>query len=156
MNFVFKNNEKLIENNQNASFMPEIGINIPTIYSGNVIYSCPNFIYDLRNINAIDKTIFSIKYDGRYGGQFIIGNDLSKYAPTRFKEEQYHAKYFYSKFEFRYNNIFLKDYWNKTVYMNITGKGNKKDLAINLNSGFIIGTEDFKNFIHEQFFKNLV
>ena len=40
--------------------------------------------------------------------------------------------------------------------MNITGKGNKKDLEINLNSGFIIGTEDFKNFIHEQFFKNLV
>ena len=156
MNFVFKNDEKLNENAENESFIPEIGINIPNIYSGIVIYSCPNFIYDLRNEKAIDKTIFSIKYDNRYGGKFIIGGDLSKYDPAHFKEEQYHAKYFYSKFEFRYNNIFIKDYWNKTTYMNITGKGLQKDLEINLNSGFIIGTEDFKNFIHNYFFKYLV
>ena len=59
MNFVF--NQDLNKNIYNKSFIPEIGLEIPLIYSGNNIYSCPNFIYDLRKMKAIDKAIFSIK-----------------------------------------------------------------------------------------------
>jgi len=154
MNLVF--NKDLNINMYDKSFIPEIGLNIPLIYSGNNIYSCPNFIYDLRKMKAIDKAIFSIKYNNKFEGQFILGNVLHKYDPSHFKEEHYHAKYFYSKFGFSYNNIYMKYPWNKTEYLNITGNGKKKEVEINLNSGFIIGTEDFKNFIHNIFFKYLV
>ena len=50
----------------------------------------------------------------------------------------------------------MKYPWNKTEYLNITGNSNKKEAIINLNSGLIIGTEDFKNFIDKIFFKYLI
>ena len=50
----------------------------------------------------------------------------------------------------------MKNSLNKTEYLNITGKTNKKQAIINLNSGLIIGTDEFRNFIHELFFKHLV
>ena len=132
MNFVFTKDINI--NLNNKSFIPEIGLNIPMSYSGNDIYSCPNFIYDLRNIKAIDKRVFSIKYHNKFEGEFIIGNDLTKYDPKHFKEEQYHSKYFYSKFCFSYSNIYMKNFWNKTEYLNITGNSNKRGAIINLNS----------------------
>ena len=47
---------------------------------------------------------------------------------------------------------------NKTEYLNIRDIDYKlkKEAIIYINSGFIIATEEFKNFIHEKFFKYLV
>ena len=44
--------------------------------------------------------MFSIVYNEESGGEFIIGDNLSKYQPTKFKEEQYYTRYFFL-------NIFL-------------------------------------------------
>ena len=81
---------------------------------------------------------------------------MTKYDPINFKEEKYYTKYFVHDFMFTYDEIYMKYPWNKTDYLNITGDGNKKEAIINLNSGLIIGTEDFKNFIHKKFFKYLI
>ena len=141
--------------NKNISLIPDIGINNPMAWYG-FFYSCNNFIYDLKINRAIDFKIYSIKYNNKFGGEFIIGNDLSKYDPSHFKEEQYYTKYFVHDFMFTYDEIYMKYPWNKTEYLNITGNSNKKEAIINLNSGLIIGTEDFRNFIHNKFFKYLI
>ena len=141
--------------NKSNSLLGNIGIKPPVPF----LNLCPNLFDNLKNIKAIDKKIFCIKYNDKYGGHFVIGNDLYKIYENKFKEEQFHTSYFSSDFYFRYDNIIMKYPYNKTVYLNISeseSKINKKEAFINLKSGFIIGTEDYKNYIHEKFFKYLV
>ena len=144
-----------IGGNKNISLIPEIGINNPAVYYG-YFYLCNNFIDDLKKMKAIDNKIFSVKYNNRFGGEFVLGDVLSKYDNKHFMEEEYSTNYFSYDFKFIYDNIFMKYPWNKTEYLNITGNSNKKEAIINLNSGLIIGTEDFKNFIDKIFFKYLI
>ena len=143
---------------KNYSYIPEIGLLTPIQYSDNYVISCPNFVYDLKSLKAIDNKIFTIKYNNKFEGEFIIGDDLTKYDAGNYPESIYHSRYFYSEFSFSYDNILLKDNLNKVKYLNMTDNNKKKktDAIINLNSGFIIGTEDFKNFIHTIFFEPLV
>ena len=119
---------------------------------------CPNLFDSLKNYYAIDKKIFSIKYNNKYQGEFIIGNDLTKFDSENYDEEQYITSYFYDDFYFEYDKIYLKYPLNKTEYLNIRDIDYKlkKEAIIYINSGFIIATEEFKNFIHEKFFKYLV
>ncbi len=165
--FIFNKNESYLlsfvslENlnisyNKNISLIGEIGLNNPMTYLHYNLYSCNSLIYDLKNIKAINKKIFSFKFDNKYQGSFILGDDLYNYDPKQFKQEQYFTKYFKSDFSFEYDNIYVNYSWNKIEYLNITGNSKKKEAIINLNSGFIIGTEDFRNFIHKIFFKYLV
>ena len=138
---------------KNTSLIGNIGIKPPVPF----LNACPNLFDNLKNIDAIDKKMFSIKYNDKYSGYFVIGNDLYKIFDKKFKEEQLHTNYFTDDFYFRYDNIIIKYPFNKTVYLNISeSKTNKKEAIINLKSGFIIGTEDYKNYIHEKFFKYLV
>ena len=140
----------------NISLIAEIGLNNPVTYLHNVLYSCNSLIYDLKSIKAIDKKIFSFYFVNKYQAYFILGDDLSVYEPKQFNKEQYYTNYFVSDFSFGYDKIYAKYPWNKTEYLNITGNIKKKEAIINLNSGFIIGTEDFRNLIHKIFFKYLV
>ena len=133
-----------ITDNKDISLIPDIGINNPMAWYG-FFYSCNNFIYDLKINRAIDFKIYSIKYNNKFGGEFIIGNDLSKYDPAHYKEEQYYTKYFVHDFMFTYDEIYMKYPWNKTDYLNITGNSNKKEAIINLNSGLIIGKYNQQN-----------
>ena len=156
-NLSFVTNDKLdINNNKEITLIAEIGINNPITYLGSNLNSCNNFIYDLRNMNAINKRIFSIIYKDNYRGQFLLGDDLTKYNSTRYKKDNYYTKYFSYDFMFLYDNIYMTNYLNQTEYLNITGNTNKKEAIINLNSGLIIGTEDYKNYIHKYFFKYLI
>jgi hypothetical protein len=127
------------------------------IYSEGFVTLCPNFIQDLKNMNAVDNKIYTIKYNDKFEGVFIIGDDLTKYDSIKFPENKYHTNYFHSELSFKYDNIFMKDKLNKSFYLNIAGDQKKNtDAVIKINSGFIIGTEDFRNFIHIIFFEPLV
>ena len=141
--------------NKDNLLIPIIGLK-PTLPHLNL---CPNLFDDLKNIKAIDKKIFNIKYDNKFGGEFILGNDLTKFDNKNYKESQYTKSYFYDEFYFKYDKIYLKYPWNKTEYLNISEiniKKEPKEAKVYINNGFIIGTEEFKNFIHEKFFKYLV
>ena len=145
-----------LSTNKNISLIPKIGINNPIIFYG-YFYACNNFIYDLKRLKVIDNKIFTIKCNEKFGGgEFILGNDLTKYDPIHFKEEQYYTKYFVWDFMFIYDNIYLQNSLDKTEYLNITGNTNKRQAIININSGLIIGTEEFRNFIHKICFKDLI
>ena len=149
--------EKLnISTNKNISLIPEIGLNNLRTFMGYNFFSCNNFINGLKNIKAIKNRIFSIKYNNKYDANFILGDDLHQYDPNHYNKEHYFTKYYVYDFGFYYDNIYAKYPWNKTEYLNITGNNKMKEAIINLNSGFIIGTEDFKNFIYKIFFKYLI
>ena len=153
LSFAIEQSNKIFMNNK--SFTPEIGLNIPMAIGINV-FRCPYFLYDLYNKNIIHKRIFSIRFSNKYDGQLIIGDDLTVYDPARFKGK-YFFKYFYFKFSFNYDSFFIKSSFNKIEYMNFTNENrNDFNAEININSGVIIGTKDFKNFIHKNFFEYLV
>ena len=151
-----ENNNKDNIIKENYTYIPEIGISPPIMYLGNNIYSCPNFIYDIKTLQLINKRIFSIKYYNNLEGEFIIGDNLHNYPKAKLNENQYYSKYFYLEYIFSYNSIFTKNSWNKITYVNFTDKTITKKAMININSGFIIGTEDFQNYIHKTFFKYLI
>ena len=138
---------------KNYSYIPDIGISQPVMYIGS---NCPNFIYDLKTLQLISKRIFNIKYYNKFEGEFIIGDNLAKYPKAKVNENDYISKYFYSEFLFSYNSIMMKNSQNKIDYVNITDDKITQKALINLNNGFIIGTEDFKNYIHKTYFKFLV
>ena len=152
----FSTSDKLnISTNKNISLTPEIGINNPLAYYG-YFYKCNNLIEDLQKKKTIQKKMFSVKMNDKWGGEFIMGDDLSKYDSNKFKEEKYYTKYFVYDFMFMYDNIYMKSPWDKTEYLNITGNTNKKQAVININSGLIIGTEEFEEYIYKSFFRYLV
>ena len=137
----------------NKSFTPSIGLNMPTLI-GSYMFKCSCFLFDLYNKKAIDKKIFSIKFNNKYDGQLIIGEDLTRYDSAH-RKGKYISNYFFYKFSFNYDSIFSKSSFNKIEYMNITGDyQNYRTASINLNLGLIIGTEDFKNFIHNNLFQD--
>ena len=139
----------------NKSFTPSIGLNMPTLI-GSYMFKCSCFLFDLYNKKAIDKKIFSVKFNNKYDGQLIIGEDLTRYDSVH-RKGKYISNYFFYKFSFNYDSVFSKSSFNKIEYMNITGDyQNYRTASINLNLGLIIGTEDFKNFIHNNFFEYLV
>lgn len=103
--------------------------------------------------------MFSIVYNEESGGEFIIGDNLSKYQPTKFKEDQYNTRYFFSEYFFEYDKIFMNySFNNKISYLNLSDTNNlsEKKAKININSGVIIGTETYKNYIHNNFFEPLI
>ena len=74
--FSFVVSEKLnISTNQDISLIPEIGINNPIFYY-ELFYQCNNFIYGLKEMKAIDKKMFSIKLNDKFGGEFILGKNM--------------------------------------------------------------------------------
>ena len=73
----FVSSEKLnVSSNMNISLSPEIGINNPAFYLGHNLDSCVSFIYDLKNIKAIDNRIISFKYNNyKHSADSILAND---------------------------------------------------------------------------------
>ena len=141
-----------INNESNLSIISLIGVKPVTPF----LNICPNLFDNLKNRDLIDKKIFSIKYENKYHGQIIIGNELSIFDPNNFKEDNYQTSYFYSDFNFKYDAINLKYACNKTEYFFPNENKGKKEVIINLNSGFIIGTEEFRDFIHDKVFRFLI
>ena len=144
-----------ISTNKDISLIPEIGINNPLIIIGFSI-TCNNFIDDLKKLKIINYKIFSIVCNNNYEGLFILGDDLYKYDPINFKKEQYYKKYFVYEFILMYDEIYVKYPSNKIEYLNITGSTLKRQGIININSGLIIGTNEFNDFIYKIFFKHLI
>ena len=74
-----------------------------------MLYSCPNFIVDLKTKKIISKTIWSIKYNNKYEGEFIIGNELFEYNPIKYPKSKYSTTYIKINL-----SISLNQYMSKT------------------------------------------
>ena len=162
--FKFKENnlyelEFLIDNYKsysNTTYLPVLGINIPLFYTG---ISCPNLFLNLKQEKIIKKIIWSLKYDNKFEGKFIIGDELSVYDSAKFPNSNYSTIYLNSnsKFSLIFDEIYAQDRWynsksknNNIIFFNST------EAFIQINFGLIIGTSEYKNYIDEKFFNTLV
>jgi len=138
------------------NFIPEIGLNA----------SSTNLIYDLKRKDIISQNMFTIKYSNNLNeeeGEFIIGEDLCECDLFYSNNYTYIKSYFKNNFSFEMNSIYASDnndeINNKIINDNISQFyqiEKKRKGILNINSGFIIGTEDFMNYIEDIYFKELI
>ena len=157
LSFLLEDNtfEKII----NSNYIPNIGLKNPFVNSEKMpLYPCPNFLYELKKAKVINKMIWTIKFNSKYNGEFIIGDDLSKYNEDKYPNEFYKTIYLDLQYSISFDSIYaLNKTNNKTQNINDSKSINTiRKASININSGVIIGTSEYKNFIDNNFFNNLI
>ena len=143
----------------NDTYIPIIGIDSPLsfTYTISMLYSCPNFIVDLKSKKIINKTIWSIKYNNKYEGEFIIGNELFEYNPIKYPKSKYSTTYIKINLSIFFESIYVQDIWHNKDTKNKNDSNFKITSAnLNINSGFIIGTNEYKEYIDKYFFNKLI
>ena len=143
----------------NDTYIPTIGINSHFIfgYSTAMFYTCPNFIRDLKSKKVTNKTIWSIKYNNKYEGEFIIGNELFEYNPIKYPKSKYSTTYIKINLSIFFESIYVQDIWHNKDAKNKNDSNFKITSAnLNINSGFIIGTNEYKEYIDKYFFNKLI
>jgi len=151
--------DSTVEKIMNNNYMPIIGLKHPFVYSGSKsFYPCPNFLYELKQTKIINKMIWTIKFDSKYNGEFILGGDLSEYDEDKYPKELYKVTYFDLKYSIIFDSIYTKHkISNRITYISDSkSSDNFRKASININSGVIIGTSEYKNFIDYHFFNNLI
>jgi len=153
LEFLIDNYTKL----SNISYFPVIGLNIPILYTG---IECPNLISNLKKEGVINKLIWSLKYNNDFGGYFIIGDELSTYEPTKFPKSNYSTIYLNSRNTIVFDFISVVDKWPKVNHKNnineLKNDLNITEAFININSGVIIGTSEYKKYIDDKIFNILI
>ena len=167
--FHFSNNIKynlnflLLKNSSslNKMYNPVIGLNVPYYYIQKyMLYPCNNFLYDLKRAKVIKKNLYSIKYNNKTNGEFIIGDDLYEYDPINFPQSKFSTIYYNLFMSIYFELIYIYDKTNNINYILNSNNSNlyntKSEAYINLNLGFIIGTNEYKNYIDKIFFNKLI
>jgi len=144
------------------NYLPEIGINSGEINDNNY----PNFFSELKNKKIINENCFTILFNNSVnktdeeGGNIIFGNDLSVNNLIDYKNYLIYKLNFTDKFSFEINSIYaFNNSESKIIYYNSKSKYNiekRRGAIIDINSGFIIGTDDFMNYIEKKYFGELI
>jgi len=157
LSFLLKNDIDI--NIMNNNYMPIIGLDDPyIIYGRTLICPCPNIFHDLKQAKLIKKKIWTIKFNSKYNGEFIIGGELYEYNGKKYHEELYTKASYDPQYSIIFDSIYtINKINNRIKYINEknSNRMNKKAF-ININSGVIIGTEEYKNYIDSNFFNNLI
>lgn len=145
-NFKF-NLEKNIKYNNNSLYGLSIGLTLDE-YNFNT-----NFMKQIHDKNIISSYLVSFEYINETEGIIIIGKYPHEIFPEKYKEEDFKPFYSYEP-RTMYLNIFIINFdeiysfLNKEKYfLQKTTKSN-----IILNSGFIIGTNEYMQFIINNYF----
>ena len=159
LNFILKKINMSENDNDllNYKYLPEIGLYFNLLNENKENNNaCPNLIFDLEKKQIISENLFTLKYDSNFTaeekGEFIIGEDLIKYDSNYSKNYEYIKLNLRDKFSFEINSIYAENYTTN----NYTTKDKRREAIIDINSGFIIGTKDFMNYIEEIYFKLLI
>lgn len=163
-NFFFKGVEEnfilnfLIDDHKNSAnntYVAHIGLNIPNSKDGETY---PNLILDLKKKDKINKLIWGLDFDDRYDGNFTIGEDLYDYNLTKYPKSNYSPLKLGSDYSIKFDYIFMEDYSRENNNNENSIKINLKlgKFFFNLNSGIIIGTNQYKDLIDKMFFNELI
>ena len=154
LNFLIENKNLSEKGNDllKYNFLPEIGINLGEEENGN---NCPNFLNELKNNKIIKENSFivlfndSINKTDEEGGNIIIGDDLSVNNLIDYKKYLIYKLNFTDKFSFEINSLYaFNNSESKIIQDNSKNKfkiEKRRGAVIDINLGFIIGTEDFMN-----------
>ena len=151
--------DSTVEKIMNSNYMPKIGLKNPFASSrGKSVYPCPNFLYELKQAKFINKMIWTIKFESKYNGEFIIGGDLSEYDEDKYPNELYKTTYFDLQYSIIFDSIYTEHKLSKkiTYISDSKSSNNFRKAYIKINSGVIIGTSEYKNFIDDKFFNYLI
>jgi len=102
--------------------------------------------------------IWTIKFNSEYNGEFIIGGDLSEYDEEEYPNELYKTTYFDQQYFIIFDSIYsVYRINNRNQYISDSKSSNTfRKTSIKINSGIIIGTSEYKNFIDNNFFNKLI
>ena len=155
------NNQTMIVND---SYTPVIGLNFEPLFRGNL---CPNLIFDLKKMKITDKLVWSVIYNNKYDGIFVIGDELSEYNSVKYDKMNYSTLYLNKNHQIEFESIYIQDWYYKSDYdsLNSSSSDNIKNKIkeklnytktyLNINSGLIIGTDEYKEYIDKNFFNYL-
>ena len=146
-------------NIMNNNYMPIIGLDYPYVTYGRLFFCpCPNIFHDLKQAKIIKKKIWTIKYNSKNNGEFIIGGELFEYNGEKFHEELYTKTYYASQYSTIFDSVYTVNKINNRIKYITDSNSNKmtKKIFLNINSGVIIGTREYKNYIDSNFFNNLI
>ena len=146
------------------NFLPEIGINLGEEENGN---NCPNFLNELKNNKIIKENSFIILFNDSInktredlGGNIIFWDDLSVNNLIDYKKYLIYKLNFTEKFSFEINSLYaFNNSESKIIQDNSKNKfkiEKRRGAIIDINLGFIIGTEDFMNYIEKIYFGELI
>ena len=131
----------------NSSYILKIGLLIPYLFPDQ---SCPSFFYDLKKNKIINKYIWTIKYNNNDEGNFIVGENLTEYDPINYPIINYYTIYMNLKFFIYFDSVYIES--KSKIKYNL----NSTNIFISINSGFIIGPKEYKNYIDKIFFNDLI
>ena len=134
------------KNSVNNLYIPDIGFNLILLSLGT---PCPNFIMNLKSEKIINNMIWSFKYNNKYSGEFIIGGGFHDYNQIIYSQSKYRTIYLSQNYSINFNSIYSQKNMIKDKFNITEGK-------ININSGFIIGTKEYKEYIDKTFFNELI
>ena len=143
-NFCFQ-----IENNINN--INSSGLNIGLSLDDN--NSKTNFMRQLYERKIITSYILSFEYIDNDKGMIILGDLPHNYLPEKYKEENYQSFYSNQPKNMLLINFFIS--FDEIFSFNSSGKikiNEKASGTIVLNSGLIIGTNEYLKFIENNFF----
>lgn len=149
---------------KNESYTPVIGLNIESLFKDNI---CPNLIYDLKKMKITDKYVWSVIYKNKYDGTFVIGDELSEYNSVIYDKMNYSTLYLTNNYQMEFESIYIQDWYYKSDYDSLNSSSSDKNknkikeklnftkAYLNINSGLIIGTPEYKEYIDNNFFNYL-
>ena len=151
---ILNDTQIIIEEYTDKKVSAVIGLGSPYLNSNEGI----NLIKELKRIKAINDYSYTFKYVTRTDGQLIIGN-----LPHEYYNSVPYDKNEYVKINSNSPNDFNFPW---SISFNKIFSGNKDSDIINIqnnvnsiivpNLGFIIGTNDYRKIIYENYFKSLI
>ena len=135
-------------------------------FNSNYYFNAPEFVRSLKEIKEINKYIFSLRFDNKYinnfsyndnKGYFIVGEELTDDEKEKEKIKYAQCEYFGGAIE--WDLKFHKVYTN----LNNNKKNNKDGYEVDekighivVNFPFMIGDNEYFQYIEDNFFKELV
>jgi len=129
---------------ENELYNGNIGLKIPNV----LYFENENFIKQLKLNNYINDYIWTIKYNNENEGDFIIGNFPSEYDKKYKNLVLKKTRTFNNGFNLQWSLYFDNINWNNSEIITID-----KESILDIDSGIIFGTEDFKEKIINNFFE---
>ena len=142
---VDKVNSREIENRE---YIIKFNLKVQSSFTGD---ECPNFMYYIRAKAALSKYSISYIFKNSEEGSLIIGNEL-----YNFNEKVYNESHFTGVYTFNYNSLNHDEEIIVDSFNNCNITLNKTDAYIEYNYGIILGTNQYKKFLDDIFFNDLI